>query len=186
MTEKQYYLKHKVVRFFDDDNLYLNYDLHNNNYSLGGYIGDERFQTTFTEKEIQTLKDKYISVLTEFEKMEVNIDELGFFNKKIIDIAKECGIVEEEYAQTQLELIVQKAIELQRCMDSVCWSGKCNLLSDGKVISDAEVSINCRKLKYALGAVFIPLIILSAQLNLDPAECFKLAIDDLEKCDIEG
>lgn len=51
--------------------------------------------------------------------------------KRIIDIAKECGIVEEEYAQTQL-------------------------------------------------------IILSAQLNLDPAECFKLAINDLEKCDIEG
>lgn len=76
MTEKLYYLKHKVVRFFDDDNLYLNYDCYNNNYSLGGHIGDERFQTTFTEKEIQ--------------------------------------------------------------------------------------------------------------INLDPAECFKLAIDDLEKCDIEG
>ncbi len=82
MTEKLYYLKHKVVRFFDDDNLYLNYDCYNNNYSLGGHIGDERFQTTFTEKEIQRLKDKYISVLTEFEKMEVNIDEFGFFNKK--------------------------------------------------------------------------------------------------------
>ena len=82
MTEKLYYLKHKVVRFFDDDNLYLNYDWHNNNYSLGGYIGDERFQTTFTEKEIQRLKDKYISVLTEFEEIEVVIDEFGFFNKK--------------------------------------------------------------------------------------------------------
>lgn len=113
----------------------------------------------------------------------MNLDSLI---KKIIDIANECGIVEEEYAQTQLELIIQKAIELQGHMDNMSWSERCNLLSDGKVISEEEVNINYRRLKYALGAVFIPLIILSAQLNLDPAECFKLAIDDLEKCDIEG
>lgn len=106
--------------------------------------------------------------------------------KKTIVIAKECGIVEEEYAQTQLELIVQKAIELQRHMDNMYWSERCNLLSHGEVCSEKEVNENYRRLKYALGAVFIPLIILSAQLNLDPAECFDLAIDDLEKCDIEG
>lgn len=118
-------------------------------------------------------------------KEEKNMD----FNKsieKIIDIANECGIVEEEYAQTQLELLVQKAIELQVNMDNMYWSERCNLLSHGKVCSEKEVNENYRRLKYALGAVFIPLIILSAQLNLDPAECFKLAIDDLEKCDIEG
>lgn len=118
-------------------------------------------------------------------KEEKNMD----FNKsieKIIDIAKECGIVEEEYAQTQLELIIQKAIELQAHMDNMHWSERCYLLSLGKVCSEKEVNENYRRLKYALGAVFIPLIILSAQLNLDPAECFKLAIDDLEKCDIEG
>ena len=106
--------------------------------------------------------------------------------KKTIDIANECGIVEEEYSQTQLELLVQKAIELQGHMDNMSWSERCNLLSHGKVCSEKEVNENYRRLKYALGAVFIPLIILSAQLNLDPAECFKLAIDDLEKCDIEG
>lgn len=106
--------------------------------------------------------------------------------KKIIDIAKECGIVEEEYAQTQLELIIRKAIELQVHMDNMYWSERCNLLSEGEICSEKEVNENYRRLKYALGAVFIPLIILSAQLNLDPAECFDLAIDDLEKCDIEG
>ena len=106
--------------------------------------------------------------------------------KKTIVLAKECGIVEEEYAQTQLELIIRKAIELQVHMDNMYWSERCNLLSHGKVCSEKEVNENYRRLKYALGAVFIPLIILSAQLNLDPAECFKLAIDDLEKCDIEG
>lgn len=42
--------------------------------------------------------------------------------KKTIDIAKECGIVEEEYAQTQLELIIQKAIELQGHMSNMYWS----------------------------------------------------------------
>lgn len=106
--------------------------------------------------------------------------------KRIIDIAKECSIVEEEYAQTQLELIVRKAIELQVHMDNMYWSERCNLLSHGKVCSEEEVNKNYRRLKYALGAVFIPLVILSAQLNLDPTECFKLAIDDLKKCDIEG
>lgn len=106
--------------------------------------------------------------------------------EKTISIAKECGIIEEEYAQTQLELIVQKAIELQRHMDNMYWSERCNLLSHGKVCSEKEVNENYRRLKYALGAVFIPLIILSAQLGLDPAECFDLAINDLEKCDIEG
>ena len=106
--------------------------------------------------------------------------------KKTIVIAKECGIVEEEYAQTQLELIIQKAIELQVHMDNMYWSERCNLLSEGEICSEKEVNKNYRRLKYALGAVFIPLIILSAQLNLDPAECFDLAIDDLEKCDIEG
>ena len=113
----------------------------------------------------------------------MNLDSLI---KKTIDIAKECGIVEEEYAQTQLELIIKKAIELQVHMDNMYWSERCNLLSNGEVISEKEVNVYHRKLKYALGAVFIPLIILSAQLNLDPAECFDLAIDDLEKCDIEG
>lgn len=106
--------------------------------------------------------------------------------KKTIVIAKECGIVEEEYAQTQLELIIKKAIELQVHMDNMYWSERCNLLSEGEICSEKEVNRNYRRLKYALGAVFIPLIILSAQLNLDPAECFNLAIDDLEKCDIEG
>lgn len=106
--------------------------------------------------------------------------------KKIIDIAKECGIIEEEYAQTQLELIVRKAIELQVHMDNMYWSERCNLLSHGKVCSEKEVNENYRRLKYALGAVFIPIVILSAQLNLDAAECFNLAINDLEKCDIEG
>lgn len=113
----------------------------------------------------------------------MNLDSLI---KKIIDIANECGIVEEEYAQTQLELIIQKAIELQRHVDNMYWSERCNLLSHGKVCSEKEVNQNYRRLKYALGAVYIPLVIISAQLNLDPAECFKLAIDDLEKCDIEG
>lgn len=106
--------------------------------------------------------------------------------KKTIDIANECGIIEEEYAQVQLELIVRKAIELQVHMDNMYWSERCNLLSHGKVCSEKEVNENYRKLKYALGAVYIPLVILSAQLDLDPAECFDLAIDDLEKCDIEG
>lgn len=106
--------------------------------------------------------------------------------KRIINIAKECNIVEEEYAQTQFELIVQKVIELQGHMDNMRWSERCNLLSNGEVISEKEVNVYHRKLKYALGAVFIPLVILSAQLNLDPAECFELAINDLEKCDIEG
>ncbi len=106
--------------------------------------------------------------------------------KKIIEFAKECGIVEEEYAQTQLELIVKKAIELQVHMDNMYWSERYNLLSEGEICSKKEVNENYRRLKYALGAVFIPLIILSAQLNLDPAECFNLAIDNLEKCDIEG
>ena len=106
--------------------------------------------------------------------------------KKTIDIANECGIVEEEYAQRQLELLVKKAIELQVHMDNMYWSERCNLLSHGKVCSEKEVNQNYRKLKYALGAVYIPLVILSAQLNLDSAECFNLAIDDLEKCDIEG
>lgn len=106
--------------------------------------------------------------------------------KKTIDIANECGIVEEEYAQRQLELLVKKAIELQVHMDNMYWSERCNLLSHGKVCNEKEVNENYRRLKYALGAVFIPLIILSAQLNLDPAECFELAINDLEKCDIEG
>lgn len=106
--------------------------------------------------------------------------------EKTISIAKECGIIEEEYAQVQLELIVRKALELQVHMDNMNWSERCNLLSHGKVCSEKEVNQNYRRLKYALGAVFIPLIILSAQLNLDPAECFDLAIDDLEKCDIEG
>lgn len=106
--------------------------------------------------------------------------------EKTISIAKECGIVEEEYAQAQLELIVRKAIELQLHMDNMRWSERCNLLSNGEVISEKEVNVYHRKLKYALGAVFIPLIILSAQLNLDAAECFELAINDLEKCDIEG
>lgn len=106
--------------------------------------------------------------------------------KKITDIAKECGIIEEEYAQTQLELIIQKAIELQVHMDNMNWSERCNLLSEGEICSEKEVNENYRRLKYALGAVYIPLVILSTQLNLDPAECFDLAIDDLEKCDIEG
>ena len=106
--------------------------------------------------------------------------------EKTISIAEECGIVEEEYAQTQLELIIQRAIELQAHMDNMHWSERYYLLSYGKICSEKEVLENYRRLKYALGAVFIPLIILSAQLNLDPAKCFKLAIDDLEKCDIEG
>ena len=106
--------------------------------------------------------------------------------KRIIDIAKECNIVEEEYAQTQFELIVQKAIELQGHMDNMYWAERCNLLSGGEICSKEEVNINYRRLKFALGAVFIPLIIMSAQLRLDPAECFELAINDLEKCDIEG
>lgn len=113
----------------------------------------------------------------------MNFDKLI---KRIIDIAKECEIVEEGYAQAQLNLIIQKAIDLQRYMDNMRWSERCNLLSEGEICSKEEVNKNYRNLKYALGAVFIPLIILSAQLNLDPAECFKLAIDDLEKCDIEG
>lgn len=53
--------------------------------------------------------------------------------KRIIDIAKECGIVEEEYAQTQLELIIKKAIELQVHMDDMYWSERCNLLSHGLI-----------------------------------------------------
>lgn len=106
--------------------------------------------------------------------------------KKIINIAKECEIVEEEYAQTQFKLLVRKAIELQGYMNSMYWSERCYLLSNGEVTSEKEVNDYYRKLKYALGAVFIPLIILSAQLNLDAAECFNLAINDLEKCDIEG
>lgn len=70
MTEKKYYLKHKVVRFFDATDEYLNYDTYNDDYSLGDKTDDERYRTTFTEKEIQSLKDRYISMLTEFEQIE--------------------------------------------------------------------------------------------------------------------
>lgn len=106
--------------------------------------------------------------------------------EKIKDIAKKRGIVEEEYAQVQLKLLVHKAIELQAQMDNMRWSERCYLLSAGEVCSREEVNGNYKRLKCALGAVFITLTILSAQLNLDPAECFKLAIYDLDKCDIEG
>lgn len=106
--------------------------------------------------------------------------------KRIIDIAKECDIIEEEFAQTQLTLIILKALELQGLMDRMYWTERSYLLSDGKVTSKEEVNESYRKLKYALGAVYIPLVILSAQLRLDPVECFNLAINNLEKCDIEG
>lgn len=71
MSEKKYYLQHRAVRFFDQYDEYLNYDTYDNDYSLGDNVEDERYKTTFTEKEIQRLKDKYISVLTEFEQIEV-------------------------------------------------------------------------------------------------------------------
>lgn len=71
MNEKRYYLKHKVVRFFDADNEYLNYDTYNDDYSLGDDVEDERYQTTFTEEEIQKLKDRYISVSTEFKQIRI-------------------------------------------------------------------------------------------------------------------
>lgn len=107
-------------------------------------------------------------------------------NDEYIGILEKGTRYEEEYAQAQLNLIIQKSIDLQRYMDNMRWSERCNLLSEGEICSEEEVNRNYRRLKYALGAVFIPLIILSAQLNLDPAECFDLAINDLEKSDIEG
>ena len=113
----------------------------------------------------------------------MNFDDLI---KKTIDIANERDILEEEFAHVQFNLLVQKAIDLQRYMDNMRWSERCCLLTRGKICGNKEVNENYRRLKYALGAVFIPLTILSAQLKLDPAKCFELAIDDLEKCDIEG
>ncbi|MBU5669558.1 hypothetical protein KQI68_06855 [Peptoniphilus sp. MSJ-1] len=69
--EKKYYLKYKP-RFYDGQSEeYLNYNKKSESYFLSNNIGGFVVKTSFTQKEIEEIKEKFDTDLADLEMIEV-------------------------------------------------------------------------------------------------------------------
>lgn len=71
--EKKYYLRHKP-KFYDNENEegdYLNYAIYLGSYFLDTNIGGFNVKTSFTQKEIDEIKERFNTDLSDFEIIEV-------------------------------------------------------------------------------------------------------------------
>lgn len=71
--EKKYYLKHKWLG--DDRWCYLNLNTNVNIYSIGSPLNSGDFQTQFTQKEIDEIKERFNTSLEDFERIPIEGDE---------------------------------------------------------------------------------------------------------------
>lgn len=67
--EKKYYLKHRFIKTWEDDK-YLNY-IQGNYAILMDKSQDPKYKTKFTKKEIEELKEKFDTDLSDFELIKV-------------------------------------------------------------------------------------------------------------------
>lgn len=68
--EKKYYLKHKFL-LSDNEYNFLNYLSNDDSWDLSSLANCSGYQTKFTQKEIEELKEKYDTTLDDFEIIEV-------------------------------------------------------------------------------------------------------------------
>lgn len=71
VEEKKYYLKHRWIGNFSYGEGYLNLFLFDNIMRLSSVLQDSSVKTQFTLKEIDEIKEKYNTDLSDFEKKEV-------------------------------------------------------------------------------------------------------------------
>lgn len=67
--EKKYYLRKFNKKFYENE--YLNYNKYYKDWSLGDDIEDDQYQTKFTCSEIENIKKKFNTGLSEFARLEV-------------------------------------------------------------------------------------------------------------------
>lgn len=69
--EKKFYLKHRYFKYPNGEEKFFNINLDSNAPSLKWKSNSEFFKTQFTQKEIDEIKEKHHTDLSDFERVEV-------------------------------------------------------------------------------------------------------------------
>lgn len=97
---------------------------------------------------------------------------------KVLDWAKDKDLLHEENAEKQFLKFVEEVFEFRD--EWLLYVHEHNKCSFGDAVGDPEVTKHRENTKLEMGDVFVTLIILCAQLCLDPVVCLAMAYDKIK------
>lgn len=143
------------------------------------YENENKDATDF-DLNIKDLEDHNKNVILVLDDLNAGkIDEYSPFEElgeKVLNWAKEKDLLHEENADKQFMKFVEEVFEFKSEMDYLTRIGQ----SSEEVYSDYEQIEAQENMKLEMGDIFVTLIILCDQLNLDPIECLDRAFNKIK------
>ena len=93
----------------------------------------------------------------------------------VLDWAKNKDLLHEENAEKQFMKFIEEVFEFKSEMDNIT-----NTKGDGDFYNDCIEEYN-KKARLEMGDIFVTLIILCKQLNIDPTNCLEMAYKKISK-----
>lgn len=139
---------------------------------IEGLTFDDADENTAYSMKVKKIEDYDNTVLLIFDNLDVGkFSEDGQFEeftRQVLNWAKDKDLLHEENADKQFMKFVEEVFEFKTEMD--------NVLS----YTDPYVDEVVERMELEMGDIFVTLIILCSQLNLDPVECLYEAYEKIK------
>lgn len=163
-TDYTYYLDWKNEEICQSITECKNYSVVGNIYENKDLLDDEKDYFGILETNLNELARMFKTI--EEEKKTMNFEEL---RKNVEEWAKDKDLLHEENTDKQFMKFVEEVFEFKSEMD---------IYFDG---AETLKSLNKEYMKDEMGDVFVTLIILCKQLDIDPVECLEMAYEKIFK-----
>lgn len=149
------------------------------NYSVAGNIYENKDLLNDGKEWIEELKmslnklARKLGMIKE-EKKTMNFEEL---RENVEKWANDKDLLHSENADKQFMKFIEEVLEFKSEMDYLCRIGQ----SSEEVYSDYEQIETQENMKLEMGDIFVTLIVLCKQLDIDSVECLQLAYEKISK-----
>ncbi|WP_235932806.1 nucleoside triphosphate pyrophosphohydrolase family protein [Peptoniphilus faecalis] len=127
-------------------------------------------------RSLEDYKDNVDLVLDNLDVGRVNEDKVfEILRNKVLDWAKNKNLLHEENAEKQFMKFIEEVFEFRD--EWILYINQCNKHSYPDSYVDMDITKYRRKMECEMGDIFVILIILCDQLNLDPINCLARAYE---------
>lgn len=171
-TDYTYYLDWKNEEICQSITECKNYSVAGNIYENKDLLDDEKDYFGILETNLNELARMFKTI--EEEKKTMNFEEL---RENVEKWANDKDLLHSENADKQFMKFIEEVLEFKSEMDYLCRIGQ----SSEEVYSDYEQIETQENMKLEMGDIFVTLIVLCKQLDIDSVECLQLAYEKISK-----
>lgn len=171
-TDYTYYLSWKNEEICQSITECKNYSVAGNIYENKDLLDDEKDYFGILETNLNELARMFKTI--EEEKKTMNFEEL---RENVEKWANDKDLLHSENADKQFMKFIEEVFEFKTEMDYLCRIGQ----SSEEVYSDYEQIETQENMELEMGDIFVTLIVLCKQLDIDSVECLNMAYEKISK-----